>query len=279
MECRKYQEHITAAIDNALEQSEKAKLDAHLAQCPACKSEFEIEMLTRNVVRSRCQRMRAPGHVVNRIHQQLETEAVYPKPTSWWNTIVSSIYFRPAIGFAIACIVIVLLINNNSSINTPRVIEASLLPPNDIIKQSLANYLAVVKGDIKPTLASSHVGEMITYFQGKTEFPVVVPTMSDCRLLGGVLNEFGGKTLAHVVYNHNNSEIIYVYEACWETVQSGAPLHLAQEVQDELKKTGWYSITSPDGRSLVMWINGKTLCSAVSSLDQSMLKTFLIAAK
>ena len=214
---------------------------------------------------------------MQRIAQQLE--AAQPIHTSWWKGIVPSSYVTPAIGFALACILIVVYLNRNSSVDAPRSIEASILPSNDIITQSLANYLAVVKGEIKPTLISARIGEMKSFFEGKTEFPVVVPTMSNCALRCGLLNEFGGKTLAHVVYDHRNSEIIYVYETCWETVKKGTPFHLAEDVRDELERTSWYSTTTPDGRSLVLWTDGKTLCSAVSKLDEQTLKDCLLAAR
>lgn len=279
MECRKYQEHITAAVDNALEQREKDELEAHLAQCPQCKSEFEAEKLTHSVVKSRCQRRCVPDHVLRRINQHLEAEIVSPRSASWWDAIMSSRYFRPAIGFAIACIAVVLLLNNNSSINTPRVIEASLLPPNDIIKQSLSNYMAVARGEIKPQLLSDKSENLKNFFAGKTEFPVEVPRMNGCTLVGGVMNEFSGKTLAHVVYNHHGSEIVYVYETCWETVQRGAPLHLANEVQEQLKRTGWYVASQADGYTVVLWTTEKTLCSAVAKMDKQAMLACLNGGK
>jgi anti-sigma factor (TIGR02949 family) len=279
VECRKYQEHITAAVDNALERNERELLEAHLVQCPACRSEFEYEKLTRSLVKSRCKREQTPRNVLAHLEEQIDRAAQQPvERRPWWNTLFVSPYLRPAIGFALAAILVVLLLDKDIDINAPRVIQASLLPDNDIIRQSLDNYRAVVSGQIKPTLASNRAEEMKEYFSGKTEFPVLVPTMNDCELLGGVLNEFGGKALAHVVYNHRTKELIYVYEACWQTVQGGTPLHLAKDVQNELNKSGWYSTTAPDGRSLVMWTNGTTLCSAVSMLDAKTLKECLIAS-
>ena len=280
MECRKYQEHITAAVDNALERNEKEALDAHLAQCPACQSEFEYEKLTRTLIKSRCQRLRAPDDLLSQIVDEIDREVEQPAiRRAWWQTLFVSPYVRPAVGFALAAIFVVLLLDSNTNINAPRVIQASLLPDNDIIRQSLENYRAVAKGEIKPTLTSNKVKEMESYFDGKTGFPVVIPTMTNCELLGGVLNEFRGNALAHVVYNHGTKELIYVYEACWKTVQGGTPLHLAKDVQEELGRTGWYSTTTPDGQSLVMWTNGTTLCSAVSKLDEKTLKECLIAAR
>lgn len=277
MECRKFQEQITAAVDNALGQDEKTQLLAHLAQCPVCTNEFEFEKLTRGVVRSRCQRMRAPGEVLQRITEQLEADAERPAESiPWWKGIFSSPYIRPALGFAFAALAVVFFVSNN---NSPRVVQASLLPANDVIKQSLDNFIGVSTKQIVPTIASNNAMEVKGYFEGKTQFPVLVPSMADCELAGGVLNEFGGEALAHVVYNHNGNALIYVYETCWETVQGGAPFHLAEDVKDELRQTGWYSTTAPDGRTLVMWTDGRTLCSAVSTLDEEKLRACLEGAK
>ena len=278
MECRKYQEHITAAVDNALEKTEREALESHLADCPSCRNAYEIETLTRNLVRTRCQRKRAPGHVLQHISQHLEQEGRQSTPLPWWRTLVESSYFKPAVAFAAACIAVIFLVNN-PSLNSPRVIEASLLPQNDIIKQSLANHVAVVAGEITPQVVSSQAESVEGFFAGKTTFPVVLPKMSDCTLVGGVLNDFGGEALAHVVYNYNNSEIIYVYEACWKTVLNGSPFHLGRDVLDELKRTNRYSTTTPDGRSLVLWTNGRTLCAAVSRIDVSSLIACLDAAR
>lgn len=278
MECRKYQEHITAAVDNALEKTERDALELHLADCPSCRNEFEVEKLTRNLVRMRCQRKRAPGYVLQQISQRLEREDQPTQQVSWWKTLVGSTYFKPAVAFATACVAIIFLVNN-PSLNSPRVIEASLLPQNDIIKQSLANHVAVVAGEITPQVVSNQAEYIQGFFAGKTKFPVVLPKMTDCTLVGGVLNDFGGEALAHVVYSYNSSEIIYVYEACWKTVLNGSPFHLSRDVVDELQRTQRYSTTTPDGRSLVLWTDGRTLCAAVSRIEVAALIACLDAAR
>ena len=84
-ECRNYQEHITAAVDNVLGQQEWEKLERHLAHCSDCKSEFEVEKFARNIVKSQCRRMRAPGHMLNRINEQLtgDQPSEVEKPSLW----------------------------------------------------------------------------------------------------------------------------------------------------------------------------------------------------
>jgi hypothetical protein len=139
------------------------------------------------------------------------------------------------------------------------------------VKQSLLNYAALSRNEIEPQLRSDRAEEIQKFFSGKTEFPAFVPTMNGCTLVGGVLNEFSGKTLAHVVFNHHGSDLVYVYEACWKTVQKGELLHLSQEIQDQLRAGEPYVATDPRGYTVVLWQNNSTLCSAVAKLDQETL--------
>ncbi len=271
MDCRKYQEHITAAIDNALPPGERESLEAHLAQCPQCRTELELEKVMRHFVQTRCKRKQAPAHVLHAITQHIENDSPPAEHVPFWRRLVASLYFRPAIAFAAACFAVILLLNTDRSPNIPRTIEASLLPANDVIKQSLTNYMAVVRGEIKPQLVSDEVEHVRQFFAGKTDFPVLFPNIQGCRLIGGVLNDFSGKTLAHVVYAHHGSELVYIYEACWQTVESGEPLQIAPEVQQELSTAGRYVLSQPDGYTIVMWKQDSTLCSAVAKMDRETL--------
>ena len=277
MECKNIAEQITAAVDHALSENEQQLVDAHLSQCPRCKQQFDVELLTRNFVRQRCKRLRAPGHVMQQITERLAVEGAQRVRQSWWRDVVASMYFKPAIAFAAACIAIIVLFNNPD--RPSGVIEASGLPANDIIKQSLVNYAAVASGEIKPQFVSDRLENLQAFFDGKTEFPVVLPKMHGCKLVGGVLNEFLGDKLAHLVYNHHDSAVVYIYETCWEKVQNGSPMHLAADIQEELKTNGWYIATQPDGYTLAMWTDGRTLCSAVARLNKETLLACLDAAK
>ena len=102
--------------------------------------------------------------------------------------------------------------------------------------------------------------------------------MKDCILVGGVVNEYGGDKLAHVVYSRDNN-VVYMCQACWERVQNGGKLNLPDEVKAELLRTGWYSRTLPDGGSVVLWTKGKTLCSAVARMSKEDLIACLTAAE
>jgi hypothetical protein len=130
------------------------------------------------------------------------------------------------------------------------------------------NRSAVVNGEITPQVASSEPVNVMRLFSGKTDFPVVMPVMKDCRLVGGVLNEYSGAKLAHVVYKHND-DLIYMYQACFETVMKGEKLSMPQATTEELQRTGWFADTQPDGRTFVLWTKGPTLCVAVSRMKKA----------
>jgi anti-sigma factor (TIGR02949 family) len=268
VDCRKYQEQITAAVDNVLEENERRHLEAHLAECQSCKLNYEAERATSNMVKARCKRVQAPSHVLAGIVDQLDDASVEKSP--WWKKLSGSMYFRPAIAFAIACIAAIALINSGS-VKRTNVVEASMLPANDVVKQALANYMAVSRNEIQPQLASNRADLVQNFFAGKTEFPAFVPSMNGCTLIGGVINEFSGTTLAHVVYTHHGTDLVYVYETCWATVQQGDRFRLSQEIQEELRNTGRYVASHPDGYTVALWTKGNTLCSAVAKLDQETL--------
>lgn len=273
MDCKKFQEHVTPAVDQRLTREEMDLFSEHAGKCPECRNEFELESITKSLIRSRVKMQRTPTDVVERISDCLRNE----KPVQQISLgerlrlILSSTYTRPAIAFAVGCLAVILLLrpSNNTPDTPPAPILASFVP-GDVIQQSLANYAKVLNGEITPQESSDKPEVLAGFFGGKTDFQVLVPKMKKCNLLGGVLNEFAGIKLAHVVYKHE-TEIVYMYQACWEEVQKGEKLGLPAEAMAELKKTGWYSATQPGGCSIVLWTNNRTLCSAVAHMPKDAL--------
>lgn len=238
----------------------------HAGKCPRCRNDYEVEQITKSVVHHRVKMVRTPGAVMERVAGALRKEAETPLREQTFSgrlrNFIESAYFRPAIGFAAACIIVILLLQTSNPGDGP--VQASLLS-GDVIRQSMSNYKAVVSGQISPQVTSDRADMVSSFFTGKTEFPVLVPKLKRCSLIGGVLNEFAGVKLGHVVYKLN-SEVVYMYQACWNEVQSGKRIHLPAEARAELERTGWYSATQPDGYSIVLWTKGRTLCSAVAHM-------------
>lgn len=273
MDCKKFQEHVTPAVDKRLTKEESARFDEHAEKCPECRNEYELESITKSLIRSRVKMQRTPAGVLERISDGLRDEQSRQNTSlaQRIRVIMNSSYTRPAIAFAVGCLAVIILLRSpNTTTETQRpVVQASFIP-GDVIEQSLANYAKVRSGEIIPQETSDKPEVLAGFFGGKTDFPVIVPRMKKCSLLGGVLNEFAGMKLAHVVYKHE-SEIVYMYQTCWEEVQKGEKLGLPAQAMQELKKTGWYSATRPDGCSIVLWTKNRTLCSAVAHMTKEAL--------
>jgi hypothetical protein len=141
---------------------------------------------------------------------------------------------------------------------------------NNVLRQSMDNYRAVLAGSITPQIASSDPASVMKLFEGVTTFPVHIPKLRQCTLVGGVLNAYEGTPLAHVVYQHGE-KLIYMYQACWTTVQEGKNLMVPDEVKESLRKTGWYTATLENGQTMALWVRGRTLCAAVSEVSSEEL--------
>jgi anti-sigma factor RsiW len=270
VDCKEFQEHVTEAVDRRLSGDRMKAFLHHAGACPACRDELEAETLTKNLVCSRLAMVRTPASVMAAITTRLREEQASPAGAlrTWWQRITTSVYFRPAVAFAVAAFAILFLVRTSADHSTGNVSLA--LVPGNVIDQSMTNYLGVVNRTILPQIANSERETVLDFFKGKTEFPVLLPRMKECELIGGVANEYAGVKLAHVVYRHQK-EVVYIYQACWEEVQKGARLQLPADVRDELKATGWYSASQPNGYAIVLWTKGRTLCSAVAHMSREEL--------
>ncbi|MBM2845712.1 MAG: hypothetical protein HW407_1024 [Bacteroidetes bacterium] len=266
MNCKHFQEQISGAVDKNLLRDEMDSFHGHIGKCPQCRYEYEIESVTKAIVQRRAKVVRAPDALVQQISEQLERETATfsATPPNRFSSFLQKAYAKPTIAFAVACIAVVLLLNDQRG--KEGTLQAGFAA-NDIVSQSLSNYRAVVAGEIKPQMMSSQIEPLAQFFSDKTDFPVLFPKMKDCKLVGGVFNEYFGSKLAHVVYSHD-SEVVYMYQTCWETVMKGEPLHLSDDVKQALETTGWFSQTHDDGRTVVLWKKERTLCAAVARMSK-----------
>jgi hypothetical protein len=234
--------------------------------------------MTKTLIRNKARMVKPPGALVQTISGRLAREAreTATETKGWWNSLIASGRVKPALAIGGGCIVALLLFILFQ--RTPDLNPPAVNPLGNVINQSLDNYQAVVSGVIQPQHVSSNPERLIGFFAGKTDFPVLVPELTGCTLVGGVLNEHAGTTLAHVVYRHEGT-IVYMYEACWETVKKGQKLHLPQPIKEGLLRTGWFAETHPDGKTVVLWTKGNTLCAAVARMNKEQLLACLSSRK
>jgi hypothetical protein len=267
--CKDFQEYITDAVDTYLSEAKMKQFLDHANACPPCRSEYEAEASTKRFVTMHAHMVDTPASVKRAILDRLEEESVAPRtpaPPSRFSRFVNSLRIRPTLAIALGMLALLIIV---AQILRPPA-RVAIAAGNNVLLQSLENYRAVLAGNITPQVASSEPASVRKLFEGMTEFPVHVPKLRHCTLVGGVLNAYEGTPLAHVVYKRGET-LIYVYQTCWKTVQEGKSLMVPDQVKESLRKTGWYTERLGDGQTLAIWVRGGTLCAAIAQTDRDEL--------
>ena len=275
MNCKDFREHITDAVDTYLSETAMKHFLDHANACPPCRSEYEAEASTKRFVTMHARMVDVPASLKQTILERLEEEsAASPAPDAplLLPRFLNFLRPRPTLGFALALLALLLII---AQILQPPA-RVAIAAGNNVLLQSMENYRAVLAGNIIPQVASSDPARVQQLFDGVTTFPVHVPKLRNCTLVGGVLNAYDGTPLAHVVYKHGET-LIYMYQTCWHTVQEGKRLMVPEEVMQSLRKTGWYTETMEDGQTMALWVRGATLCAAVAKANPEELIACLTA--
>ena len=67
MNCNKAMVLMSAAIDGELSAKEEEELAQHLAECPACRAEFQDAKKTKIIIKERIVRFKAPSTLIESI--------------------------------------------------------------------------------------------------------------------------------------------------------------------------------------------------------------------
>ncbi len=261
MNCREFEEHISAAVDSYLKPSDLALFEDHASKCPSCRRAYQDERQTKLLVQNRLHLQRTPEAVVAAILDRLDRDAHAPV-IAFRSRLFTTPAWRPVLAVAAVVVAALILARPGSTVWQPGVQDGGV---PDVIHQTHEMYDAMIGGGWQPEMVSSQPDFVRSYFVGKTDFPVHVPAMRQCTLLGGGLEEVGGMKFAHVIYQ-GTSGMIYLCQVCSETAMRGERLQLPSNARTDLERTGWHTQTLPDGDVLVLWMRGATLCAAISRM-------------
>jgi len=273
--CHEFQERITAAVDHRLDAAEMVPFLEHAALCPPCGQSFENEQSIVALIRTRVRRIATPVSLCQGILDRIGRE----QPGSLSRMLLVSAWHapltKPALVFALSFAAVVLLLSRSAPVPAGSPSHEGSI--DDLISQSAINYGSVLKGDFRPQITSGLVSQVRSFFEGKTDFPVFVPEMKKCTLVGGALNDYQGASVVHLMYKHGE-QTIYLGEACYKTVMKGTALNLTREAREELGRTGWYRSATAEGAAIVLWVKGNTICAAVSAMPADHLMAHLADA-
>lgn len=253
MNCNSYQELITGAVDGELSHEEKEHLSLHLETCVGCRSEYDSEVSLKKFIRETLVGHHAPAHLLRSVSDSIEDVEVSSDPT-WIERLkvaFSPPFVRPALALGLTVVLALVFLTGQ--------------PSHDIIEESLAKYELASQGSFIVHYASSEPALLRTFFADKTDFPVLIPEMKDCTLLGGVLEENPTGAVAEVIYDHG-SQKIFLSQTSWNNLGAGGGPSLDDDVRDELLRSNLFIETLANGNTVVLWKKGVTLCTAVSAM-------------
>ena len=266
MNCKEFQERISSGVDRLLQGQEREQFEEHARCCSACQREYEDERSTKALLLRHTRTVQAPADLRVSIARAIEREAGSPGVApSRPGFLAGGRRARVMFAFGLTLVLLVVVLSRRSEPPDRPLIVTAGLSANDVIRQSVDDYHKILRGELAPQLTSAESGVLLDFFTGKTSFPVLVPRMKECTLVGGVLQEYNGMRLPHVVYRAGD-DVISVYQACWETVQEGKALDVIPEAKHALLQNGWYAPSPAGNDAVVLWRHERTLCVAVSHM-------------
>ncbi len=275
--CREFTQSITPAVDGRLSGKDQTLFQEHAKLCPSCRHDYEEERSLAALIRARLRPARVPDNVLSSILALTRDGGIPPAytPARPFAEFLRRPRTAPVVAFIFSFAAIVYVLSRYAPAGT--VESAGFVSGGDIVRQSASNYEAMLKGEIVPQVVSDRPEYVRAYFQGKTGFPVFIPAMKECTLVGGSVNDYRGMRLAHVLYRHG-LQFIYLYQVCRESVMKGDLLHLSREARSDLDRTGRHCCTAPDGAAIVLWVRGQTICAAVAPMNSDHLMAHLAEA-
>jgi len=273
MNCTEANALVGDAIDGELAAEARSAFFEHLQGCLTCRRAYELESMTKEVVRRACPRVATPPEAFRSVVDTIEREAQAPASIVAW---VHEIFTprRLVTGLVASIAIAVFLVFFDQPLETPLLESDAHTASNDVIFQSLQNFNRLEKGEFKPSLVATKAEDVHNYLDSSgLDFAVIQP-MDCCKSYAAVTSEFGGIRLAHVVYTLEG-DVLYVYQVRKTHVLDGNTLVMPPAARTSLLKTGWYTDPHHPDCNVVVWISDETLCVAVSSMKKDEMLALL----
>lgn len=271
MNCTEANDLFGEAIDGSISERILRSLHEHLDACRGCRKAFELESITKIIVKTRCQRANTPQDVRNSILSELHQPASATLSLhEWIHDMFTMSRLLPALVASVAVVLAIVFYSSPNGTEESDVHTAS----NDVIFQSLHNFVQLQNGEVKPTLVASTADDIHQYLDNKgLDFAVVHP-MDCCTSYGAMTSNYNGIQLAEVVYRMSD-DVMYVYQVRKKNVFEGSTLIIPPAARTALEKTGWYTDPNHPNCNVVLWIADQTLCVAVSSMKKDEMLALL----
>ena len=232
MTCGEAQELITALVDRALPEAERALLETHLHECADCRLALEEERSLKHAIHGTGAQMRAPDALRARI---LSDPRIFPeqgRPAKGWRDYLWPMtpVLRPALGGAL---VIAMVFSAFYFVGREK---------EPIAVAALESYDLFVKGKLPVSRPASadEIAALLTRAVGGRFHPMGYDfTAMDLRPVAGLVREIDGRKILVAIYQGPHGAIL-----CYTFLGSeeDAPPHAAKFFDSE-KKMNFYAFS------------------------------------
>jgi anti-sigma factor (TIGR02949 family) len=271
MDCRQTREVLSALVDNEIDETTKREAEEHIWRCATCRTEFELEKKTKDLIRTRVKLINIPQELVQNILTQIRTiQDGYESSVKFKTDPNQKVKPWLEVAFSVGVALVVISL----SLVLITVYENKMAQKELIAKEVsgiLSHFDSIANGFVKPEIISDDPNIITSQVYLKAEFTPWVMQIPNFKMVGASFNA-----------RHSNSEI----EKCVNLIyRSGdkliflhqIPLHRArihEDIKKRISKGEWIYDTIGDD-SFVIWGTGELLCCAVSNLSKEELEQVL----
>jgi anti-sigma factor (TIGR02949 family) len=270
--CSEALELLPAAVDGRIGEDLLHKLNHHFGTCTQCLHEFELERITKSVVRKHSRPTRSPEHLKTRIQNELNRErnalagaGIPPKQQERKGLMGWPVFVLTGAGAVILLLLVV------TTPLQPKHHTHTQPVDGDIVHQTYNNFDGVLDGKLRPEVVSDDPKVVKAFFSPMVDFDVQIPEMKKFKLIGAMCSQYDGRCIAQLVYK-GNKDVVYLYEVNLRTAlraEHGA--RLTAKAANQLLQTGWYVESHVPDCSLAMWVKDSTLCCAIADVNKDLL--------
>ncbi len=297
MTCKEIHEQITAYVDDRVDETAyRAKLHQHISACAECRAAYELELLTKAVIRTRAPRAAAPEALRSAIAGSMETisreRVAASAPTAgralqaevgWLDRFAH--LFQAPVGVTAAVVLIALgafaLLREGEPPLIPIVHNAPPvkdLPrssrPENLFNKASSNFRAIRDGKLSVGHSTADPGELRRYFHDNGVAYDLASLSVRARLAGGVVSDHGVAKFAHLVYTQGET-IIYIFEVPASTLEAHKVVYVADNALQDIEagKALW---EEPDPwMCVVVFKKGDVVCAVVANAPRSRIEKMI----
>lgn len=265
MKCEEAIQWMSDAVDGRLPRDLRRPFFEHVQACRSCLREYEMEQLTKKAITKHLFPLSAPVDLKGRVVQQLASEAGSQPVVRRFRAAVATRAVRYSVAAVAAVLFILIGVN---------VLDHGSISPRDILASTQKNYEAMRQGTMKPEAIVYEPEEMQEYLQERASFNVVMPPVTECAYIAGLMSKLDGLQEAHILFKMDEVTYLYLYQVEYEKSIAKGLLQFPEESKPALRENKWFVKKLPD-RTVMLWVSGETLCAAVSNMSESEMMEIL----